>query len=152
MVQKLFGLNLIRHPISVLILFTCQNCYIASLSKINPANSHISKMAKSSRASNIKANNAALKAKVFGPVEAERNARLHAKLMALVSAPKPSEQKETDVSMDAQGMLRKELGVRTAANKFAESTPAAPLKSALKVAKQSDGQSMHDTTRKLRGY
>jgi hypothetical protein len=62
-------------------------------------------MAKSSRASNIKANNAALKAKVFGPVEAERNARLHAKLMALVSAPKPSEQKEAEVSMDAQGML-----------------------------------------------
>ncbi|KAI1429326.1 hypothetical protein F5Y12DRAFT_710232 [Xylaria sp. FL1777] len=46
-------------------------------------------MAKSSRASTRKANNQRLKSKVFGPVEAERNARLSAKLLELAAAPKP---------------------------------------------------------------
>ncbi|KAJ2980247.1 hypothetical protein NUW58_g6997 [Xylaria curta] len=46
-------------------------------------------MAKSSRASSRKANNQRLKAKVFGPVETERNARLSAKLLELAAAPKP---------------------------------------------------------------
>ncbi|KAI0195389.1 hypothetical protein EV127DRAFT_185062 [Xylaria flabelliformis] len=48
-------------------------------------------MAKSSRASSRKANNQRLKAKVFGPVETERNARLSAKLLELAAAPKPEQ-------------------------------------------------------------
>ncbi|KAF2965782.1 hypothetical protein GQX73_g7784 [Xylaria multiplex] len=46
-------------------------------------------MAKSSRSSARKANNQRLKAKVFGPVEIERNARLSAKLLELAAAAKP---------------------------------------------------------------
>lgn len=46
-------------------------------------------MAKGARASTIKANNAKLKAKVFGPVETARTERLSAKLLELASAPKP---------------------------------------------------------------
>jgi hypothetical protein len=46
-------------------------------------------MAKSSRASSRKANNQRLKAKVFGPIEAERNERLSAKLLELAAQPKP---------------------------------------------------------------
>ncbi|KAI0914393.1 hypothetical protein F4823DRAFT_352777 [Ustulina deusta] len=51
-------------------------------------------MAKSSRASSRKANNQRLKAKVFGPVETERNARLSAKLLELAAAPKPEPEPE----------------------------------------------------------
>ena len=47
------------------------------------------KMAKSSRASSIKTNNAALKSKVYGPVETARTDRLSAKLMELAAQPKP---------------------------------------------------------------
>ncbi|KAI0603403.1 hypothetical protein F4775DRAFT_29407 [Biscogniauxia sp. FL1348] len=46
-------------------------------------------MAKSSRASSVKSNNQRLKAKVFSPVEEERNARLSAKLLELAAQPKP---------------------------------------------------------------
>ena len=46
-------------------------------------------MAKSARASSIKANNARLKKNVFGPVETARNERLSAKLLELAAAPKP---------------------------------------------------------------
>ncbi|KAI1437691.1 hypothetical protein GGR50DRAFT_691959 [Xylaria sp. CBS 124048] len=46
-------------------------------------------MAKSARASSRKVNNQRLKAKVFGPVETARNARLSAKLLELAAAPKP---------------------------------------------------------------
>ncbi|TGJ86107.1 hypothetical protein E0Z10_g2650 [Xylaria hypoxylon] len=46
-------------------------------------------MAKSSRSSSRKANNQRLKAKVFGPVETERNARLSARLLELAATPKP---------------------------------------------------------------
>ncbi|KAI3337406.1 hypothetical protein HD806DRAFT_528972 [Xylariaceae sp. AK1471] len=46
-------------------------------------------MAKSSRASSRKANNQRLKAKVFGPVEIERNERLSTKLLELAAAPRP---------------------------------------------------------------
>ncbi|KAI1131575.1 hypothetical protein F5Y10DRAFT_233120 [Nemania abortiva] len=55
-------------------------------------------MAKSSRASSRKANNQRLKAKVFGPVELERNARLSAKLLELAAAPKP--ERPDDESMN----------------------------------------------------
>ncbi|TGO09233.1 hypothetical protein BTUL_0174g00160 [Botrytis tulipae] len=58
-------------------------------------------MAKGARSSSIKANNSALKAKVFGPVENARAERLNAKLMELISQPKPSAKTE-DVSMEAK--------------------------------------------------
>ncbi|PQE13914.1 family UPF0642 protein [Rutstroemia sp. NJR-2017a BBW] len=58
-------------------------------------------MAKGARASTKKANHAALKAKVFGPVENARAERLHAKLMELASQPKPSAKAE-DVDMDGK--------------------------------------------------
>ena len=45
-------------------------------------------MAKSARASRTKANNQALKKKVFGPVETARNERLNAKLLELAQQPK----------------------------------------------------------------
>ncbi|KAF7935408.1 uncharacterized protein EAE97_008315 [Botrytis byssoidea] len=58
-------------------------------------------MAKGARSSSIKANNSALKAKVFGPVENARAERLNAKLMELISQPKPSAKTE-DVSMEVK--------------------------------------------------
>lgn len=61
-------------------------------------------MAKSARASSTKANNAALKKNVFGPVEAARDERLAAKLAALIAAPKPSEIKNADV-METESMM-----------------------------------------------
>ncbi|TGO19951.1 hypothetical protein BPAE_0328g00040 [Botrytis paeoniae] len=58
-------------------------------------------MAKGARSSSIKANNSALKAKVFGPIENARAERLNAKLMELISQPKPSAKTE-DVDMEAK--------------------------------------------------
>ncbi|CAD6448440.1 0fabd925-02ff-44c6-b031-bbf25dc5af29 [Sclerotinia trifoliorum] len=58
-------------------------------------------MAKGARSSSIKANNSALKAKVFGPVENARAERLNAKLMELISQPKPSAKTE-DVDMEGK--------------------------------------------------
>lgn len=46
-------------------------------------------MAKSSRASTVKANNRRLKRNVFGPVEAARLERLSAKLLETAAQPKP---------------------------------------------------------------
>lgn len=46
-------------------------------------------MAKSSRASTIKANNQRLKRNVFGPVEAARLERLSAKMREIAAQPKP---------------------------------------------------------------
>ncbi|KAI3338920.1 hypothetical protein F4824DRAFT_64613 [Ustulina deusta] len=60
-------------------------------------------MAKSSRASSRKANNQRLKAKVFGPVETERNARLSAKLLELAAAPKPEPEPEPEPA-DSESM------------------------------------------------
>lgn len=57
-------------------------------------------MAKGARASTIKANNAALKSKVFGPVEDARTERLSAKLLALAAEPKPERPKD-DADMEA---------------------------------------------------
>lgn len=45
-------------------------------------------MAKSARSSRTKANNQALKKKVFGPVETARNERMNAKLLELAQQPK----------------------------------------------------------------
>jgi hypothetical protein len=53
-------------------------------------------MAKSSRASTLKVNNQRLKKNVFGPVEAARNERLSAKLLALAAEPKP----QKDIEMN----------------------------------------------------
>ncbi|KAK7403191.1 hypothetical protein QQX98_011055 [Neonectria punicea] len=55
-------------------------------------------MAKSARASSRKANNQRLAAKVFGPVEAARAERLHAKLLELAKQPKP----ESKATLDTQ--------------------------------------------------
>jgi hypothetical protein len=58
-------------------------------------------MAKGARSSTKKANNVKLKHRVFGPVETARTERLSAKLMELVSQPKP----KPDVAMDVdEGM------------------------------------------------
>ncbi|KAI5928634.1 hypothetical protein F4810DRAFT_14496 [Camillea tinctor] len=60
-------------------------------------------MAKSSRASSVKSNNQRLKAKVFSPVEEERNARLSAKLLELAAQPKPERPaQEMKVEDDAE--------------------------------------------------
>lgn len=56
-------------------------------------------MAKGARASTKKTNNAKLKSRVFGPVETARAERLSAKLLELVSQPKP---KQEDVNMELQ--------------------------------------------------
>jgi len=49
-------------------------------------------MAKGLRASVIKRNNSKLRARVFGPVENARTARLSAKLLELASQPKPQKE------------------------------------------------------------
>jgi hypothetical protein len=54
-------------------------------------------MAKGLRASRTKKNNQALSKRVFGPVEAARNERLSAKLLALAQQPKaPREEMEIE--------------------------------------------------------
>ncbi|KAI0512687.1 hypothetical protein F5B22DRAFT_302240 [Xylaria bambusicola] len=58
-------------------------------------------MAKSSRSSSRKANNQRLKARVFGPIELERNARLSAKLLELATAPKPDDESMKIIDEDA---------------------------------------------------
>jgi hypothetical protein len=59
-------------------------------------------MAKGARASTRKANNVALKSRVFGPVEDARTQRLSAKLLELAQQPK----KKDDVSMEGiDGMI-----------------------------------------------
>jgi Protein of unknown function (DUF2423) len=50
-------------------------------------------MAKGARASSRKRNNAALRAKIFGPAVDARTERLSAKLQELVSKPKPVEER-----------------------------------------------------------
>lgn len=68
----------------------------------NPSANHLNQpvnMAKGARASSIKTNNAALKKKVFGPVETSRTERLSAKLLELIAQPKPERPKK-DVSME----------------------------------------------------
>lgn len=58
-------------------------------------------MAKGARASTVKANNARLKDKVFGPVETARTERLSAKLLELASQPKPSRDGEDFIAVDS---------------------------------------------------
>ncbi|KEF61585.1 uncharacterized protein A1O9_03153 [Exophiala aquamarina CBS 119918] len=54
-------------------------------------------MAKSARSSNTKRNNRNLRAKVFGPAENARTARLSAKLQELAAKPRPIQDKAMDV-------------------------------------------------------
>ncbi len=54
-------------------------------------------MAKGARASTRKRNNAALRAKIFGPAVDARTERLSAKLQELVSRPKPAEERAMEV-------------------------------------------------------
>ncbi|CAA9957932.1 hypothetical protein P3342_002661 [Pyrenophora teres f. teres] len=56
-------------------------------------------MAKGARASSKKANRTKLRARVFGPVEAARAERLHAKLLETIQQPKP-EQTQMDTAED----------------------------------------------------
>ncbi|KAI0879556.1 hypothetical protein GGS24DRAFT_437889 [Hypoxylon argillaceum] len=84
-------------------------------------------MAKSSRASSRKANNQRLKAKVFGPVETERNARLSAKLLELAAAPKPEQ-------VDSESMNIIEVDADTANDsKVAKETATAADEAAMDV-------------------
>lgn len=94
-------------------------------------------MAKGARASSIKANNVALKTKVFGPIETARTERLSAKLLALAAAPRPSAQK--DVTMDVEGKSAY-VSVESMLTSLIDAAAPAPLKSALKVTKQADGK------------
>ncbi|ORY17689.1 hypothetical protein BCR34DRAFT_555322 [Clohesyomyces aquaticus] len=58
-------------------------------------------MAKGLRSSVKKANRTKLRSRVFGPVEAARNERLHEKLLELVNAPKPEpRQKPNNMDVD----------------------------------------------------
>lgn len=59
-------------------------------------------MAKSSRASTVKANNQRLKRNVFGPVEAARLERLSAKLLETASKPRPETDGEEMKIVDGQ--------------------------------------------------
>ncbi|TGO55206.1 hypothetical protein BCON_0095g00200 [Botryotinia convoluta] len=72
-------------------------------------------MAKGARSSSIKANNSALKAKVFGPVENARAERLNAKLMELISQPKPSAKTE-DVDMEGKEGKGEEASAKDTSN------------------------------------
>ena len=58
-------------------------------------------MAKSARASAVKANRANLRRRIYGPVEEERTKRLSAKLAQVASQPKPEQPDKMDVE---QGM------------------------------------------------
>lgn len=88
-------------------------------------------MAKSSRASSRKANNQRLKANVFGPVEAARQERLAAKLLAIASQPKPvSERKMEDVPEEDDAEQQKPEGEqkaddsKTSGSRFPFTSPA----------------------------
>lgn len=58
-------------------------------------------MAKGARASSKKANRTKLRARVFAPVEKARADRLHAKLLDIISQPKP-ERPEMDTAEDSK--------------------------------------------------
>lgn len=58
-------------------------------------------MAKGLRSSVKKSNRSKLRARVFGPVEAARNERLHAKLLEAVQAPKPDPPKKSEMEVDS---------------------------------------------------
>lgn len=61
-------------------------------------------MAKSARASRMKANKTRLRRKVFGPVVDARTERLSQKLLDLASQPKPETEKQMDLD-DTKSVL-----------------------------------------------
>ncbi|KAK4639695.1 hypothetical protein QC761_710605 [Podospora bellae-mahoneyi] len=84
-------------------------------------------MGKSSRASTIKQNNRKLKANVFGPVEAARAERLHAKLAELIAQPKPVKEVEMNDEPVNEEVKEVEAEKEEAAMEVDEK-PAAPYK------------------------
>lgn len=92
-------------------------------------------MAKGSRASTKKANNARLKSGVFGPVETARTERLSAKLLELASQPKP---KQESVLEDVEDGMDLVPGCISRADKCSESTDANPASQTSGV-KQAEG-------------
>ncbi|EKD13559.1 GPI ethanolamine phosphate transferase [Drepanopeziza brunnea f. sp. 'multigermtubi' MB_m1] len=103
-------------------------------------------MAKGARASTIKANNAKLKSRVFGPVETDRTARLSAKLLELVAKPKPkpAEKKiaEKDVEMEVGA------GAVAVADKM---TPTADTKTADEMEVDADSTKPKDSSKSGKG-
>ncbi|KAK7965076.1 family UPF0642 [Apiospora saccharicola] len=73
-------------------------------------------MAKSSRASTIKANNQRLKRNVFGPVEAARLQRLSAKMREIAAQPKPVPEVEMKPVEEAEEANATEQASETATN------------------------------------
>ncbi|KAK7908338.1 hypothetical protein PG985_015641 [Apiospora marii] len=71
-------------------------------------------MAKSSRASTIKANNQRLKRNVFGPVEAARLERLSAKMREIAAQPKPTPEVEMKPVEEAEEANATEQASETA--------------------------------------
>ena len=71
-------------------------------------------MAKGARASTKKANNVKLKSRVFSPVETARTERLSAKLVELISQPKP----KPDVFMDEEEGTKHTSNVVLEINRF----------------------------------
>lgn len=59
-------------------------------------------MAKGARASTRKRNNAALRAKVFGPAHDARTERLSAKLQEIAAKPRPETEKEMEVEQEPE--------------------------------------------------
>jgi Protein of unknown function (DUF2423) len=71
-------------------------------------------MAKGARASTRKRNNAALRAKIFGPAHDARTERLSAKLQELVSKPKPEQERIMEI--DSTNAEAKEHGSTSETN------------------------------------
>jgi hypothetical protein len=76
-------------------------------------------MAKGARASSKKANRTKLRARVFGPVEAARAERLHAKMLEIIQQPKP-ERTEMDTAEDSK--LPEDTPAYTLADMFKATT------------------------------
>ncbi|KAF2273840.1 uncharacterized protein EI97DRAFT_435756 [Westerdykella ornata] len=83
-------------------------------------------MAKGLRSSVKKANRSKLRARVFGPAEAARNERLHAKLLEAVQQPKPEPPKKSDMEIDSSDSAEV-MEVDEAAAATAETTAASSI-------------------------
>ncbi len=80
-------------------------------------------MAKSARASQIKANNQRLKKNVFGPVEQARAERLSAKLLEIAAQPKPV--KEVEMEEVTEGMVPLSIPYNQITNNHADANAEA---------------------------
>jgi hypothetical protein len=76
-------------------------------------------MAKSARASSTKRNNAAMRAKLYGPASDSRTERLSAKLQELASKPRPDQERAMDVD-DMPAALKDELEKAESTSKGAD--------------------------------